>query len=181
MIHPVRTFKTRQDLDDAFHAGNLKSDEVFHVESDQSSWMLDISGAGFVATEYPVDQSHYLIWWMNNWGLMATFSIMEEADGGNPNFSVLPGHLKLALRQAENTKRYHGQLIAPVTLRSVIDPELLQDIKDEPTLQDILTNGHFGIPFELAHFDTVKKYAGIITTPELKVPDLCALREQLKG
>jgi hypothetical protein len=176
----VIEFESRAELDLAFLDGKLHADEIFHTLRDDRRWKLDITGRGFVEVEGH-EETHVFIWWMNNWGLMATFSIMEQADGGNRDFPVLPGHLKMALRQAENTQQYRGQLIPPVTLQAVVDTELLEDVQGEDTLQAILTNGYFGIPFEITHYDVVKKYAGIITTPELKVPDTCVLREQLKG
>jgi hypothetical protein len=176
----VIEFESRAELDLAFRDGKLFADEIFHTKRDDRHWKLDITGRGFVEVNGH-EETHLLIWWMNNWGLMATFSIMEQADGGNQAFPILPGHLKMALRQAERTERYVGQLIPPVTLGAVVDTELLEDVQGEDTLKTIFSNGYFGIPFEIAHYDAVKKYAGIVTTPELKVPDLCALREQLKG
>jgi len=182
MTHVVRQFRTRSELDLAFHDGTLNENEYLYVIVEDSTWKLDISGGGFVEVpRQEVAESQYLIWWMNNWGLMATFSIMEQADAGNPAFSVLPGHLKMVLNQAERIQHYNGQLLAPVTMQATIDPELILDVTDENTLRSILVNGYFGIPFELVHFDTVKRYAGIITTPELKVPDRCALRNQLRN
>ncbi len=175
----VIKFESRAALDLAFLDGKLHADEIFHTERDNRYWKLDITGRGFVETKGH-EETHIFVWWMNNWALMGSLFIMEAADRGEGNFPVLPGHLKMALRQAENTPFYNGQLIPPVTLSAIVDTELLADVEGEDTLRTILENGYFGVPFEITHYDTVKKYAGIITTPELKVPDLCALREQLK-
>lgn len=109
---------------------------------------------------------HVYIWWLDKWHLMATDMVLEEAERANVNTPVLPGHIQMALRQAEG-HYFGGQLYPPVTL-SIIDRDHLNFVQEEATLAKILSNGWFGIPFEEVHLPTVRQYPGIITTFGLK-------------
>lgn len=109
---------------------------------------------------------HVYIWWLDKWHLMATQMVLEEAERANVNTPVLPGHIQMALRQADD-HYYGGQLYPPVTL-SIIDRDHLNYIGDEPSLVKIFSNGWFGIPFEEVHLPTMRQYPGILTSFSLK-------------
>ncbi|MNW12003.1 hypothetical protein D3C71_2095760 [compost metagenome] len=66
-----------------------------------------------------------------------------------------------------------------MTLRHSFDPDIVNDVDDNQSLKDILMSKYIGIPFEICHYDKIKHYAGIITTLDLRTPDLCEMRELL--
>ncbi len=120
-----------------------------------------------------------LIWWLDRINLMGTEAVLEEAQSGTVNTPVLPGHLQMALRALRREEHWTGQLVIPVTMGGDIDPLLIDGITDEATLTQILGHGFIGIPFEMTHYDTVKQYCGIITTEQLKFPNICEIRSLL--
>ena len=120
-----------------------------------------------------------LIWWLDRVNAMSSEYVLEQAQSANVNTPVLPGHLQMALSAVMREDRWRGQLIVPVTMSGEIDTLLLDHIADEPTLTQILGHGFIGIPFEIIHYDTVKQYSGIITTTDLKFPDVCEIRSFL--
>lgn len=100
------------------------------------------------------------IWWVDRWDLMMVSSISEQAECGHPDYTPLPGHLNMVLRDVRRIPTWTGvKIVTPVTLDH---GETLSRAHSDLSRIALLKR-HVGIAFEAIHHGTVSKYPGIIT------------------
>lgn len=109
---------------------------------------------------------HLNIWWMDVWLMMATKMILDEAEAAEAVAPVLPGHLKLAIRNITRDM-YDGRLIAPITLQD-LDLDAVNAANINHPLTKAFNRGWLGIIVEEVHLPTLHQYAGLITDINLK-------------
>ncbi|MNP89101.1 hypothetical protein D3C85_15010 [compost metagenome] len=178
---PVVNFETREDLENAWQKGQLKHDSLFRVLDNDVFYRLEPSGQGFIEMADPNDpvNSTLLIWWQDHVHVRWNNMVREKAASGEVNIPVFPGSVGMAIDRIGPETKFNGQFIIPLTLRHSFDPDIVNDVDDNQSLKDILMSKYIGIPFEICHYDKIKHYAGIITTLDLRTPDLCEMRELL--
>lgn len=178
---PTVSFEDREHLEQAFHAGQLDHEHLYRVLNIDTYYRLGPDSKGFIEVNDPNDEqnANIFIWWLDRYHTMATFFQIEKCATGENTHPALPGHLQMAVNSIHRNTVYDGHLIVPMPLRNIVDPEHVDDVVDSQSLKALLYSKFVGIPFEMVHYDKVKHYAGLITTMDLSVPDLCAMREEL--
>jgi hypothetical protein len=180
---PEINYEDRAALEEAFQAGQITHDNIYYVISTETRYRLDHGGKGFVEMADPnsVENRNLFIWWLDSYHVMAAHYQSEQGDTGQMNIPPIPGHLRMAFNSISRGTVFDGHLIVPMTLRNIVDPDHVDDVIDSQSLKSVLYDKFVGIPFEMAHYDKIKHYAGIITTMDLAMPDLCAMRAMLDG
>ena len=176
-------YEDQQALEEAFTAGQITHDHIYYVIQTSTRYRLDFNGKGLIEIDDPSSNENngILIWWLDRHHVMAAHYQSEQADSGLLNLTPLPGHLRMAFNSIVERTAFDGHLIIPMTLRNIVDPDHVDDVTDSQSLKSILYSKFVGIPFEIAHYDKIKHYAGIITTMDLAMPDLTAMREMMAG
>lgn len=177
---PIVRFETRADLEAAWAAQQVSSNQLFMVVEDDTFYRCH-EGNGLVEITDPNSPSNdnVYIWWQDKVHVRWNNMLRDKAGHELPDMPVLPGNLGMCLNMINDSIQFDGHFIVPLTLRAHFDPDILLDVVDSQSLKDILQSRFIGIPFEICHYDKVKHYGGIITTQDLRVPDLCAMRETL--
>jgi len=175
-------YEDLEAMQEAFNAGQITHEHIYRVMDTNTFFRLAFDGKGMVEIADPAspENDSLLIWWMDKHHVMANGYYIEQANNGQINIPFLPGHLNIAINSIHRNTAYDGKLIVPLNLRSVVDPDHVDDVTDEQSMKALLAHQFVGIPFEIAHYDKIKHYAGIITTMDLGIPDLCAIREALE-
>lgn len=177
----VINFDNRHDLEEAFSKGELSTDSLIRVLEDDTFYRLDPSGKGFIEIQDPdaEENSNIMIWWQDKIHVRWNNMLREKAQSAEVRVPVLPGAISMALDSIGTDTRFEGQMIVPLPLRHSFDPDVVNDVVDSQSLKNILMNQFVGIPFEICHYDKIKHYGGIITTLDLREPDLCLMRDRL--
>ncbi|MCY1344558.1 hypothetical protein D9M68_19350 [compost metagenome] len=180
---PEINYEDLPALEEAFTAGQITHDNIYYVISTETRYRLDHSGRGLVEMSDPAadENAKICIWWLDAHHVVAAHYQSEQSDTGQMNIPPLPGHLRMAFNSIVRGTAFDGHLIVPMTLRNIVDPDHVDDVIDSQSLKSVLYSKFVGIPFEIAHYDKIKHYAGLITTMDLAMPDLCAMREMMDG
>lgn len=177
---PVVRFETRADLESAWTAKQVSSEQLFQVVEDDTFYRCH-EGNGLVEITDPNSPTNdnVYIWWQDKIHVRWNNLLRDKAGHDLPDQPVLPGNLAMSLDMINESTLFDGHFIVPLTLRAHFDPDILLDVLDSQALKDILQNQFIGIPFEACHYTKVRAYSGIITTQDLRKPNLEALRETL--
>lgn len=177
----VINFDNSRDLEEAFSKGQLSTDSLVRVLEDDIFYRLDPSGKGFIEIQDPAapENDNIMIWWQDKIHVRWNNMLREKAQTAEVLAPVLPGAIAMALDTIHGTTVFEGQLIVPLPLRHSFDPDVVDDVVDSQSLKNILMKQFVGIPFEICHYDKIKHYAGIITTLDLREPDLDLMRDRL--
>jgi hypothetical protein len=180
---PEINYEDRAALEEAFAAGQITHDNIYHVIDVATRYRLSHEGRGFVEISDPAtdENAKILIWWLDKYHVMAAHHQSEQSDTGQMNIPPMPGHIRMAFNSVSRGTAFDGHLIIPMTLRNIVDPDHVDDVIDSQSLKAFLYERFVGIPFEMTHYDKIKYYAGLITTMDLAMPNLCTMREMMAG
>lgn len=179
---PVITFKGNDDLKKAWVEGSISDENLYKTEDTGRYFRYDPDEEMLVEiTEPEAEESQgVLIWWLSRWDVRTAQNLIEMI-GDSDRIPPLPGIVQTIIFQIGAGQEFSGQLIVPAHLRHRVDPDTVDDVRDDQSIKEILRDGFIGVPFEVYHYDAIRRWPGLITTMSLSYASPTQVQAQLDG